>query len=205
MPLFLGKLEASPANTDALLILSREFGPDIEKLDLEDAIAKACKLVHYSADKYKDMQLREVADKKAFDSMAAFYDVKAMKMHRKLCQSVKTYSKVRRSFMESVENGGDSFPQHCQAHQEYLKLMTEEMNINKLTLPPPQPQSPEERTVTPVKGKSKKKDDTASTHKNNEEHAVENGEKPEIGEFIAPSEIANPSKRIRRTKEEVEK
>ena len=53
--------------------------------------------------------------------------------------------------------------------------------------------------------KSKKKDDTASTHKNNDEHAVENGEKPEIGEFIAPSEIANPSKRIRRTKEEVEK
>ena len=66
-----------------------------------------CKSVHYSVDKYAGMQIREVTDKKIFESMTAFYDLKAIKLHRKLCLATKSYSKARKTFIESVEKAGE--------------------------------------------------------------------------------------------------
>lgn len=74
--------------------------PNISRL--ENFIKEKVKISFYGAGNDKRSAVREIKDSKVLDGLAAFFDLKEIKSHRKLCGLFKSYQKSTKKFVESM-------------------------------------------------------------------------------------------------------
>lgn len=83
-------------------VLSKRFGADVRKLQLDEITKGKIKSVNYGTEKKRETNIREVCDKTAFDRIGQLFDVKEIRNHRRLCCGVRTYLKSLKKFKDCL-------------------------------------------------------------------------------------------------------